>query len=253
MIVDLNSDIGEGFGVWGLADDTELLDVVTSANVACGFHAGDPATMRQVCERAVASGVVIGAHVGYRDLVGFGRRRMEVSYDELRDDVLYQIGALDAFAHSAGDRVRYVKAHGALYNTAVDDGGAAAAIVAAVTEYDPTMAVVCLPDSELVRQSRRAGLNAIDEAFADRAYDADGRLVPRSCPGAVLHDPISVAARCVDIVASGFVMARDGSRVPLKARSVCVHGDTPGAIAIARHVRQALREHGVTVAPFVET
>lgn len=248
--VDLNADLGEGFGVWTLGDDAALLDVVTSANVACGFHAGDPTIMRRVCRQAVDRGVVIGAQVGYRDLAGFGRRALDVDPDDLVNDVLYQLGALDAFARVAGDRVRYVKPHGALYNAAADAPGPAAAVVEAVRRYDPTLPVVGLAGSELVRQAGRAGLAAVPEAFADRAYTADGRLVPRRLPGAVLDDPAMATAHCVRLVTEGTVAAVDGSAVAVDARSVCVHGDTPGAVALAVKVRRALLEAGVAVRPF---
>jgi UPF0271 protein len=239
--IDLNSDLGEGFGAWRLGDDEALLDVVTSANVACGFHAGDPITMRRVCLAAAARGVAIGAQVGYRDLAGFGRRRIDMAPDELAADVLYQLGALDAFARAAGVRVRYVKPHGALYNTAADDAGQANAIVAAVLAYDATLPLLGLPGSALARAAADSGVPFAAEAFADRAYTPDGRLVPRSEPGAVLTDPQTIAARAVAFV-------RDGPAVPA---SICVHGDTPGAVAIARAVRDALSADGVQLVPFV--
>ena len=249
-VLDLNSDLGEGFGIWTLGDDAALLEIVTSANVACGFHAGDPSIMRRVCAEAVQRGVAIGAQVGYRDLPGFGRRRIEVDPAELVNDVLYQIGALDGFARVAGDRVRYVKPHGALYNTIVTDAEQAGAVVEAVRRYDPSLPVLGLPGSEWLRQAEAAGLTAVPEAFADRAYTPDGRLVSRRLPGAVLHDPDAIADRCVELARTGCVTAVDGSRIPMPARSVCVHGDTPGAVTIARRVRAALRAAGVAVRPF---
>lgn len=251
VLIDLNSDLGEGFGNWRMADDDALLDLVSSANVACGFHAGDPSTMRRVCERAVAGGVAIGAHVGYRDLAGFGRRRIEVDPDELADEVGYQIGALAAFARIAGDRVRYVKPHGALYNTVVTDTGQAAAVVEAVRRHDPGLSVLGLPGSELLRLAEVAGLRTVAEAFADRAYTADGRLVPRREPGAVLHDVEAIVDRCLRLATEREVDSIDGRTVAVPAESICVHGDTPQAVDIARRVRHALTEAGVRVTSFI--
>ena len=251
-VVDLNSDLGEGFGIWRLGDDDALLEIVTSANVACGFHAGDPSTMRRVCERAVANGVVIGAQVSYRDLAGFGRRRIDVDPDELTDEVVYQIGALDAFARIAGDRVRYVKPHGALYNTVVDDAPQAGGVVAAVRRYDPALPVLGLPGSELLRQAEAAGLATVREAFADRAYTHEGRLVSRRLPGAVLHDVDAVVERCLEMATKRTVRAIDGTPIEVDAGSICVHGDTAGAVEMARSVRAALRAAGVRIESFVE-
>ena len=248
--VDLNSDLGEGFGAWTLGDDEALLDIVTSANVACGFHAGDASIMRRVCAAAVDRGVAIGAQVGYRDLAGFGRRAIAMEPGELTDEVLYQLGALDGMARVEGGRVSYLKPHGALYNTIVTDPEQAAAVVEAVCRYDPTLPVLGLPGSEFLRQAVAAGLTAVPEAFADRGYTSGGHLVSRRLPGAVLHDPDVVAERCVRIATQGTVEAQDGSTVPLVARSICVHGDTPGAVAIARRVRAALADAGVPVRPF---
>jgi UPF0271 protein len=250
--LDLNSDLGEGFGVWRLGDDDALLGVVTSANVACGFHAGDPSTLRRVCERAVAGGVRIGAQVSYRDLAGFGRRRMDVEPGELADEIVYQLGALDGFARIAGDRVRYVKPHGALYNATVQDAGQAGAVVAAVRAYDASLPVLGLPGSQLLRQAEAAGLRAVREAFADRAYTPAGTLVSRREAGAVLHDPAEVVARCRDLAATGRIRAVDGSLVDVAAESICVHGDTPGAVELARRVRAGLEEAGVALRPFVD-
>ncbi|MCX9189942.1 LamB/YcsF family protein [Carbonactinospora thermoautotrophica] len=248
--MDLNSDLGEGFGVWRLGDDEALLDVVTSANVACGFHAGDPTVMRRVCARAVERGVVIGAQVGYRDLAGFGRRFLDVDPAELVNDVLYQIAALDGFARVAGGRVQYVKPHGALYNATVRHAGQAAAVVEAVRLYDPSLPILGLPGSELLRQAAQAGIPTVAEAFADRAYTPAGELVSRREPGAVIHDAEVVAARCVRMATTGEVEAVDGTVVKIEPRSICVHGDTPGAVAMARAVRVALTAAGVEVAAF---
>jgi UPF0271 protein len=249
-VIDLNSDLGEGFGAWTLGDDDALLDIVTSANVACGFHAGDPSIMRRVCARAVERDVAIGAQVGYRDLAGFGRRAIAVDPGELTDEVLYQLGALDGIAGVEGGRVSYLKPHGALYNTIVTDEVQAAAVVDAARWYDPTMPVLGLPGSAFLRLAADAGLTTVAEAFADRAYTVDGHLVPRRVAGAVLHDADVIADRCVRMVTTGTVDALDGTPVTVRARSICVHGDTPGAVAIARRVRAALLRAGVTVRRF---
>ncbi|GAB7192382.1 5-oxoprolinase subunit PxpA [Kineococcus sp. NUM-3379] len=248
--MDLNSDLGESFGRWVLGDDEAVLEVVTSANVACGFHAGDPTVLRRTCEEAARRGVVIGAQVGYRDLAGFGRRFVDVEPADLTNDVLYQLGALEAFARVAGTRVAYVKPHGALYNTVVHHEAQAAAVVEAVRRYDPALAVLGLPGSRFLDLAGRAGLRTVAEAFADRAYTPEGTLVSRREPGAVLHDAGEIARRCVRMARDGEVEAVDGSVVPVAVGSVCVHGDTPGAVAIARAVRAALEEAGIRVAPF---
>jgi UPF0271 protein len=249
-VIDLNSDLGEGFGAWKLGDDDALLDIVTSANVACGFHAGDPSIMRRVCARAVECGVAIGAQVGYRDLAGFGRRAIAVDPAELTDEVLYQLGALDGLAGVEGGRVSYLKPHGALYNTIVTDTAQAAAVVDAVRRYDPTMPVLGLPGSAFLRLAADAGLACVAEAFADRAYTLDGHLVPRRVAGSVLHDADAIADRSVRMVTAGIVDSLDGAPVKVEARSLCVHGDTPGAVVIARRVRESLLAAGVTVRRF---
>ena len=251
--VDLNSDLGEGFGRWTLGDDEAMLDLVTSANVACGFHAGDPSTLRRCCAGAVRRGVVIGAQVGYRDLAGFGRRSIAMDPGELADEVIYQIGALDGLARAEGGRVAYVKPHGALYNDAASSTRVAGAVVAAVVTYDRTLPLMGLAGSELLTVAAAAGLRTVAEAFADRAYTPQGLLVARSEPGAVLHDADAIAARVVRFVTEGVVEAVDGSDVALAAESVCVHGDTDGAVAIARAVRAALDGAGVAVRPFIPT
>ena len=249
--IDLNSDLGESLGTWQLGDDTAMLDLVTSANIACGFHAGDSLTLRQTCARAVERGVVIGAQVGYRDLVGFGRRFIDMDPAELAADVIYQIGALDALARVAGGRVAYVKPHGALYNAIVHHEEQAAAVVAAVAAVDPDLPVMGLPGSAFLRRAEEAGLRTVAEAFADRAYTPQGALVPRREPGAVLHDPDEVARRMVRLVADGLVTALDGTDIAMHADSICTHGDSPGAVEMARAVRDALTTEGVTIAPFV--
>ncbi|MEU9237440.1 LamB/YcsF family protein [Streptomyces subrutilus] len=248
--IDLNADLGEGFGRWTLTDDEALLSVVTSANVACGFHAGDPSIMRRVCELAAARGVRIGAQVSYRDLAGFGRRSMDVPAGELADEVAYQIGALEVFARAAGSRVSYVKPHGALYNRTVHDADQAAAVVAGVVTAGGGLPVLGLPGSLLLDAAAAAGLPPVPEAFADRAYTPAGTLVPRTEPGAVVHDPDAVVARAVRMAAEGTVTAADGSPVPVAARSLCLHGDTPGAADLARRVRAALGAAGVRVEAF---
>jgi len=250
VLIDLNSDLGEGFGIWQLGDDLALLKVVTSANVACGFHAGDPSIMRRVCAEAVAGGVVIGAQVGYRDLAGFGRRAIDMEPEQLRDEVIYQIAALDGMARVAGGRVRYVKPHGALYNRAVHDVAQARAVVAAVAAYDPTLPLLGLPGSQLLRQATAAGLRVVPEAFADRGYRADGTLAPRGTPGALITDADEVARRCVALATGAPITAVDGSAVTVGARSVCVHGDTPGAVDLARQVRAALEGAGLHLTAF---
>jgi UPF0271 protein len=231
--VDLNADLGEGFGVWRLGADDELLDLVTSANIACGFHAGDPVTMRRVCTQAAARGVAIGAQVGYRDLAGFGRRRMEVEPDELYADVLYQIGALSAFAVAAGARVQYVKPHGALYSVAAGEQASAEAIAAAARDAGG-LALLGLPGSAIADAAAHHRLRFVAEGFADRRYLANGRLAPRGEPDAVFTAAERVAAQAV-------ALARDG------VQSLCVHGDTPGAAELARAVRAGLQDAGVTV------
>ena len=248
--MDLNSDLGEGFGIWRLGDDLALLGVVTSANVACGFHAGDPSTMRRVCFAAAERGVAVGAQVGYRDLAGFGRRRIDYDPGELRDDVLFQIGALDGFCRVAGTTLRYVKPHGALYNTAAVDEVQASAVVAAVQEYDPSLPVLCQPSSVLWSSALSSGLRTVAEGFADRAYQPDGRLVPRSVAGAVVSDVDEVVARAVRMAVSRSVVAIDGSVVACPVDSLCVHGDTAGAVELARRVRSALLAEGLPVEPF---
>ncbi|MCM4081731.1 LamB/YcsF family protein [Paractinoplanes hotanensis] len=248
--VDLNADLGEGFGRWTLGDDDALLGIVTSANVACGFHAGDPSTMYRTCGAAVERSVAIGAQVGYRDLAGFGRRRIDYDLGELRDDLLYQIGALEAFCRVAGGRVGYVKPHGALYNTAAVEEGQAGAIVAAVRAYDAALPVLCQPGSVLARVAIEAGVTVVGEGFADRGYRADGTLMPRSLPGAVLHDPDEVVARAVRMAVEQVVETADGELVPTPVASICVHGDTPGAVGLASRVRAELAGTGLTVESF---
>jgi len=249
--IDLNADLGESFGSWTLGDDDALLEVITSANVACGFHAGDPTVLRRTCERAAERGVVIGAQVGYRDLAGFGRRFIDVEAHDLTNDVLYQIGALEAFARVAGTRVRYVKPHGALYNAIVHHEAQAEAVAEAVRRYDPTLPVLGLPGSVWLTVAEAAGLTPVAEAFADRAYTSQGTLVSRREPDSVLHDPDQVAERTVRMATRHEVVAADGSTVSVRPSSVCVHGDSVGAVAMATAVRHGLEAAGVRVGPFV--
>jgi UPF0271 protein len=248
--IDLNADLGEGFGRWSLTDDAALLGVVTSANVACGFHAGDPSTIRRVCDLAVAAGVAIGAQVSYRDLAGFGRRSMDMPPDELADEITYQIGALSAFAVAAGDRVRYVKPHGALYHRVISDRAQAEAVVAGIRRAGGDLAVLGFPESELLRVAGSAGLAVVHEAFADRAYGPDGTLVSRREAGAVLTDEPAVVAQALRLATAGEVVTTDGQVLTMRAGSLCLHGDTPGAARLAASVRDALVARDVTVASF---
>jgi 5-oxoprolinase (ATP-hydrolysing) subunit A len=248
--MDLNSDLGEGYGRWALGDDAALLEVVTSANVACGFHAGDPATIDRTVRMAAEHGVAIGAQVSYPDLVGFGRREIDVAPDDLTADVLYQLGALEAFARAAGSRVRYLKPHGALYNRIVRDPVQAAAVVEAIRRYDPALPLLTLPGSAAMAAAAGVGIAAVGEGFADRAYTAEGRLVSRREPGAVLHDPERVAARALRMATENRVETVGGGEVAVVVRSLCVHGDTQGAVELARAVRAALDGAGVAVEAF---
>jgi 5-oxoprolinase (ATP-hydrolysing) subunit A len=249
-VIDLNADLGESFGAWRLGDDQALLSIVTSANIACGFHAGDPLTIRRACAGAIARGVAIGAQVSYRDLAGFGRRQMEVPPDELEAELLYQIAALDGIARAEGGAVSYVKPHGALYNRAATDPVQAGALTAAIRAIDPALPLLTLPGSVAARVAADAGLTVIAEAFADRGYGADGSLLPRGQPGAVITDPAAVAARATALATRHVIESATGSEVRVHARSVCIHGDTAGAVALARAVRAALAQAGVQVAPF---
>jgi len=252
MNIDLNSDLGESYGAWRMGDDAAMLELVSSANVACGFHAGDPAGILSTLRAAAERGVVVGAHVAYPDLAGFGRRNMDIGSADLRAAVIYQIGALQGLAAAAGTRVRYVKPHGALYNFMAHNAPQAQDVIAAVRAIDPTLALVVLAGSPLAQWAREAGLHTVAEAFADRGYRADGSLVPRNQPGAVLHDPETVAARMVQLARDGTVAAADGSTVRIEAQSICVHGDSPGAVAMARRVRESLQADGIAVRAFMD-
>jgi 5-oxoprolinase (ATP-hydrolysing) subunit A len=250
VTVDLNADLGEGFGMWELGDDEAMLDVVTSANVACGFHAGDPALLLRTCRAAVQRGVRIGAQVSYRDLAGFGRRFIDVHPDELVAEVIYQIGALQALAQAAGGEVGYVKPHGALYNAIVNNHGQARAVARAVHAVDPDLAVLGLSGSVFFAEAHELGLRTVPEAFADRAYRSDGQLVSRRERNAVLHDVVEIADRVASMVSAGRVAAVDGSTIPVTVKSVCVHGDSPGAVQIANAVRDRLIADGVELKAF---
>lgn len=248
MRIDLNSDLGEAFGPWPMGQDALLMPIISSANVACGFHAGDPATMRATVRLARAHGVAVGAHPGLPDLVGFGRREMQVKPQEVEDLVLYQIGALAAVAKSEGVRLQHVKAHGALYNMACRDEGLAEAIARAVLAFDPTLVLFGLPGSALIQAGLDAGLPVAAEAFADRAYLPDGSLAPRSLPGSVIHDLDTVVERAVAMVTEQSVVTTEGGRIRFEADTLCLHGDTPGAATLAAAIRRGLLEAGVTIA-----
>lgn len=249
--MDINSDLGESYGAWRMGDDDAMLAIVTSANVACGFHAGDPAGILQTLKAAAAHGVAVGAHVAYPDLVGFGRRNMDPTSAELVADVIYQIGALQGLARAAGTRVRYVKPHGALYNTIAHDERQAGDVIAAMQAADPQLTLLALAGSPLVERARARGLAVVAEAFADRAYNDDGSLVSRRLPGAVLHDPDAVAERMLQWVERGELPSISGRPVRIEADSICVHGDSPGAVEMARRIRTRLAAAGVPLAPFV--
>jgi len=245
--IDLNSDLGESFGPWSMGQDEELMESITSANIACGFHAGDPSVMRRTIELAKQHGVAIGAHPGFPDLVGFGRREIHATPQEVEDFVLYQTAALAGVATTHGVRLQHVKAHGALYNMAVRDRSLADAIARAVAAFDRTLILFGLPHSELLRAGEHAGLRVAAEIFADRAYEPDGSLASRRKPGSVIHDPTAVVSRAVRMVADRAVTATDGSTIPLHGDTLCLHGDTPGSAELARRIRAALTEAGIQV------
>lgn len=249
--IDLNSDLGESYGAWRMGDDAAMLEVVSSANVACGFHAGDPAGILRTVKTAAQRGVAIGAHVSYPDLAGFGRRDMDIAPADLTADVVYQIGALTGLAAAVGSKVRYVKPHGALYNRMAVDAVQGAAVIAALKAVDPSLVLMGLAGAPILDQARAAGLMVVAEAYADRAYTPAGHLVPRREAGAVLHDASLIAARMVRLATEGVVEAIDGSVIRIDAQSICVHGDSPGAVAIAREVRGRLEAAGIVVAPFL--
>lgn len=250
MQIDLNSDLGESFGAWRMGNDAAMLDIVSSANVACGFHAGDPAGILRTLKAAKARGVAVGAHVSYPDLQGFGRRSMDVASEDLIADVIYQLSALAGMAATVGTAVRYVKPHGALYNTIASDERQARDVITAIRKFNPELALVALAGSPLVGWAQDAGLRVIAEAFADRAYTPQGTLVSRREQGAVLHDAAEVAQRMLRLVREGTVLAIDGSVARVEAQSICVHGDSEGALEMARAVRDALERDGIKVSAF---
>lgn len=251
MQIDLNSDLGEGYGPWMMGDDARILDCVTSANIACGGHASDPETMYRTLRLAADRGVTVGAHPGYADREGFGRRIIPMAPDEIGRMVVAQTGTLVAMARLAGTTVRYVKPHGALGNLAAADATVASAIVAAVQAMDPTLAILAISGTQLEQAARAAGATVFSEIFADRAYQPDGQLVPRSVPGAMLHDATAAADRLLAFLRSGRMPVMGGEPIALAAASICVHGDSPDATAMARHIRARLEAEGVTVAAFL--
>ncbi|MFJ2506939.1 LamB/YcsF family protein [Arthrobacter citreus] len=248
--IDLNADVGESFGRWSLGDDAAMIGAVSSANVACGFHAGDASTMYAACLAAAQAGTAVGAHPGYRDLSGFGRRALDVEPAELTGEVIYQIGALQSLARAAGTEVRYVKPHGALYNRIAADPVQAQAVVDALCAVDPNLPLVVLPGSVVEQLAAQSGLRTIAEAFADRAYNPDGSLVSRSLPGAVLTDLAEITDHVLRLAIDGKIQALDGTVIDVAADSICVHGDTPGAVAMGQSVRSALEAGGVRIASF---
>jgi UPF0271 protein len=250
--IDLNSDLGESYGPWRMGDDAAMLDLVTSANVACGGHASDPETMFATLTSARERGVVVGAHPGYPDLLGFGRRRLPYTPAECERFVAAQIGALCGVAALAGTRVAYVKPHGALGNLAAEDRDTAAAIARATAAVDRSMRVLAISGTVLEDVARDFGLAVVSEVFADRGYLADGRLVPRDRPGAMLKDADAVTARMVGFLRSGLMPVVEGDPIPLKAESICVHGDGPGAVALARGLRDGLAREGIAIRPFID-
>ena len=253
MRIDLNSDLGESFGPWPMGQDAALMDSISSANVACGFHAGDPGTMRATIALAREKGVAIGAHPGFQDLVGFGRREVKASSAEVHDLVLYQVSALAGMASAQGVRLQHVKAHGALYNMACRDQSLADAIARAVAAFDRSLILFGLPNSELLRAGKAAGLRVAAEVFADRAYDPDGSLTSRTKPGSVIHDTQRVVDRAIKMVRDNKVVALHGSTIALQADTICLHGDTPGAADHAKAVRRGLEAAGITVGSFTRS
>ena len=249
MRIDLNADVGESFGAYQLGDDQALIRCVTSVNIACGFHAGDPGVMRRTVRLAREAGVAIGAHPGFPDLQGFGRRELNMSPRDIEDAVLYQIAALAGVAAAEGTRLHHVKPHGALYNMAAKSSEIAGAVATGIAAFDRSLIVVGLPDSQLMDAAARAGLRSAVEAFADRAYRPDGSLAPRHMPGAVIDGPAAVLKRALGLVRARELTAIDGSTISISADTLCVHGDTPNAPAIAAQLRRGLAEAGVIVAP----
>ena len=248
--IDLNSDLGESYGAWRMGDDTAMLAVVSSANIACGFHAGDPAGIYRTVKAAAANGVVIGAHVSYPDRVGFGRRDLDATPEELIADVIYQIGAIKGAAAAAGTAVRYVKPHGALYNRIAYDARQGQAVIDGIKAVDPSLILMGLANAPILDLARRAGLAVVAEAFADRAYTPKGELVSRREAGSVLHDERKIADRMVQLAREGTLEAIDGSTIRIEAQSICVHGDSPGAVAIAQEIRRRFEAEGIAIRAF---
>ncbi|BDZ39692.1 LamB/YcsF family protein [Microbacterium suwonense] len=248
--IDLNSDLGENSADRVVGDDAAMLEIVTSANVSCGFHAGSPEGIRDTLAAAVRNGVVIGAHPSYRDYENFGRIDVEVDSATLQAHIEYQLGALEGLARSVGGTVGYVKPHGALYNTIARDERRAADVVAAIRAIDPRLVLLGLASGVVLDVAERAGLQVAAEAFADRSYLPDGRLVPRPQEGAVLHDPAAVAERMVRLASDGVIRAIDGTDIPVNAQSICVHGDSPGSVAMAAQTKRMLQDAGITISPF---
>lgn len=248
LSIDINCDMGESFGAYRIGEDEEVLPAITSANVACGFHGGDPRVLRRTVAMAAGLNVGIGAHPGFLDLVGFGRRNLQISPDEAYTDVLYQIGALAAFTRAAGAPLQHVKPHGQLNNMAMKDRALADAIVAAIADFDRDLLIVAY-GGEFSDAAEAAGMRVAHEVYADREYMPDGTLVPRSHPGAVIHDAERIVERAVSMVKSGEVRTQSGETIALRVDTICVHGDTPGAAAIARVLRSGLQEAGITVEP----
>ncbi len=247
MEIDLNADAGESFGNWKLGHDAELFALISSVNVACGFHAGDPLTMQHTLKLAREAGIAVGAHPGFPDLVGFGRREMAATPEEVYADVLYQVGALSAFLKVAGLPLHHIKAHGALYNRATKDPQTARAIAQAAKDFDPDIPLVVLPNTPLELEAQKLGIRTVCEAFPERGYSSDGRLAPRGSPGAWIHSPTEAARRAVQMVVCGEVETVDGASVAVRAQTLCIHGDNPSAVEIARAIRLALQAEGIRI------
>ena len=248
--IDLNSDLGESYGAWRMGDDTAMLAVVSSANIACGFHAGDPAGIYSTVKAAAENGVVIGAHVSYPDRVGFGRRDLDATAEELIADVIYQIGAIKGVAAAAGTTVRYVKPHGALYNRIAHDAKQGQAVIDGIKAVDPALILMGLANAPILDLARRSGLAVVAEAFADRAYTPKGELVSRREAGSVLHDEKLIADRMVQLARTGTLEAIDGSTIRVEAQSICVHGDSAGAVVIAQEIRRRFEAEGIAIRSF---
>jgi UPF0271 protein len=252
VAIDLNSDLGESYGAWRMGDDAAMLAVVSSANIACGFHAGDPAGIYRTVKAAAGNGVVIGAHVSYPDRVGFGRRDLDATAEELIADVIYQIGAIKGIAAAAGTTVRYVKPHGALYNRIAHDAKQGQAVIDGIKAVDSSLILMGLANAPILDLARRAGLAVVAEAFADRAYTPKGELVSRREAGAVLHDEAVIADRMVQLARDSTLEAIDGSTIRVEAQSICVHGDSPGAVSIAQEIRRRFEAEGIAIRSFAD-